>query len=157
MLSTREADLDAKIFRLILEDVRSEMREDDRADLNVESDDITACSRAGSFLPVYGRGSDLISTFIALLEPCAEEGWDGWCYVAKFVGRDDVDYDDAVKIPPGAAEEITASIIRVLASARLSLERHTAASRRRLPSSLSIERLRTRFDRTPRRKSGRNG
>jgi hypothetical protein len=140
MPSKQQASFDAKIFQLILEDIRSELSEDDRADSKIEMGDIIACSKAGSFFPIYDRETDLISLFIELLEPSAEEGSEAWEWVADHV-RDDVHSDDP-EVPASVAAEITASIGRVLASARLALDQHRSLPRRRPPSSLPTEQLR---------------
>jgi hypothetical protein len=65
MLSAREADLDARIFRLLLEDVRSEVFEDDDQDKRIEIGDIDACMKAGSFFPIYDRETELVACMSA--------------------------------------------------------------------------------------------
>jgi hypothetical protein len=56
MLSAREADLDAKIFQLILDDIRGGLFEADEQDRRIEIGDIAACAKAASFFPsMIGR------------------------------------------------------------------------------------------------------
>ena len=88
MLSAREADLDAKVFRLILEDVRSEVSEDDEQDKRIEIGDINTRMKAGSFFPIYDRETDLLATVIEHLDHYSREGegpeevTDVWCHFA---------------------------------------------------------------------------
>jgi hypothetical protein len=128
MLDARQAELDAKIFQLILNNVRSEMGEEDQPDKRIKTGDIDACLKAGSFMPVYDQNTDLITFFVELLELSAVYGSEDWCWVADQVGPDGPDYYDHDTIPPGVGEEITAGIARVLACGHQAVKLQKAAT-----------------------------
>jgi hypothetical protein len=131
MLTTREADLDARVFRQILEDIDDDIDCLEDEGKLIDRNDIARCLSSGTLIPVYDRESDMMATFTHYLEGYSREGeepkvvTDVWCLFAEDISPEYdfdhffVDPDEMPTDVANAIEEITSSVARVLASARL--------------------------------------